>query len=460
MSSNAKRLAGPAFELVRRFGADAVSFLAFESTMRLWFDVGAAGTSEAVVAFNDTGNAWIAVGAPITEASRIPQVAARFVERARQQERRACFFATESGAVEGFARLLLGEQPVWDPADWPRMLASHRRLREQIRRPKAKGVTFRRVEAAELEPDRPLRAKVESLAREWLGSRRMVPMGFLVALEPFHFASEHRYFIAERQGQVIEFLSAVPVYARRGWLVEDILRGRRAPNGTTEALVDALMRDVADSGFVTLGLSPLSGAIAPWLRVARFVTSPFFDFQSLRRFRQRLRPSRWECVWLLYPCSEAPLMPVIESLRAFAGGSLIRFALRSIARGPSGPPWALALPLVPWTLLLAVLALSGHSRLVGFSSPALFAWVAFDILLTAQLMRSATRPRPGRLAVSAAAAVVDAGLSIPHLIAGGFGRALAPILLRSLAAFAPCVGAAVLSWTAVRELVRPEALHR
>lgn len=456
MSSNTKRLAGPAFELVRRFGSDAVSFLAFESTMRLWFEAGPAGTSEAVVAFNDTGKAWVAAGAPIAEASRIPQVAARFVESARQQGRRACFFATESGAIDGFARLLLGEQPVWEPADWPRMLAGHRRLREQIRRSKAKGVTFRRVEAAELERDGTLRGKVESLAREWLASRRMVPMGFLVALEPFHFATEHRYFIAERQGQVIEFLSAVPVYARRGWLIEDILRGRRVPNGTTEALIDALMRDVADSGFVTLGLSPLSGAIPTWLRAARFVTSPFFDFQSLRRFRQRLRPSRWERVWLLYPGSGAPLVPVIESLRAFAGGSLVRFALRSIARGPSGPPWALALPLVPWTLLLAVLMLTGRSSLVGFSPAALFAWVAFDVLLTAQLMRSATRPRPRRLAVSAAAALIDAGLSIPHLIAGGFGRALAPILLRSLAAFAPCFGAAVLTWTAARELLRAE----
>jgi lysylphosphatidylglycerol synthetase-like protein (DUF2156 family) len=456
MSTNAKRPAGPAFELVRRFGTDAVSFLAFESTMRLWFDVGAAGTPAGVVAFNDTGGAWIAVGAPIAETSQIPQVAKRFAESAREKGRRACFFATESIAIDGFAPLLLGEQPVWDPSGWPRMLAGHRRLREQIRRPKAKGVTVRRVEAAELESDRPLRRKVDSLAREWLGTRRMVPMGFLVALEPFHFASEHRYFVAERQGQVVEFLSAVPVYARRGWLIEDVLRGRRAPNGTTEALIDALMRDVGDSEFVTLGLSPLSGPIPPWLRVARFVTSPFFDFESLRRFRQRLRPSRWEGVWLLYPRSEVPLMPVIESLRAFAGGSLVRFALRSIARGPSGPPWALALPLVPWTLLLAGLALTGRSGLVGFSPAALFAWVVFDVLLAAQLMRSATRPRPGRLAVSAAAALVDAGVSIPHLIVGGFGRAFAPILLRSLAAFAPCFGAAVLSWIAARELLRAD----
>ena len=277
-------------------------------------------------------------------------------------------------------------------------------------------------------------------------------MAFLVALEPFHLPAEHRYFVAERGGRVVELLSAVPVYARRGWLIEDVLRSRRAPNGTTEALIDALMRDVADSDFVTLGLAPLSGSMAPFLRVARLVSSPLFDFEGLRRFRQRLRPSHWESVWLLYPRSEWALGHLVESLRAFAGGSLIRFALRSIARGPSGPPWALALPLVPWTLLLATLALVGRSDLVGFSRAALVGWVGFDALLSVQLLRSAQRPRRGRLAVSASAAILDAGFSLPHMLAGGLGTTFVSIVLRSLTAFAPCFGAVVLSWVVVQQM--------
>ena len=108
-----------------------MSFLAFESTMSHWFDGVAGAGADAVVAFYDTGKAWIAAGAPVTEAARIPQVARTFVERAREQGRRACFFATESCDIDGFRRLLLGEQPVWEPAAWPGMLATHRRLREQ-----------------------------------------------------------------------------------------------------------------------------------------------------------------------------------------------------------------------------------------------------------------------------------------------------------------------------------------
>jgi lysylphosphatidylglycerol synthetase-like protein (DUF2156 family) len=431
-----------------------VSFLAFESGMQVWLDE----ERDAMVAYHDTGEAWIAAGSPVADAPRAVAVARRFVDRARAAGRRAYFFAAEgddpAARAHGFSRLLLGEQPFWVPAAWPSTLKRSRGLREQIRRARAKGVTVRRVRDDELAPGSRVRVQAEALAHEWLSDRRMAAMGFLVALEPFHRPREHRYFVAELRGRLVGFLSAVPIYARRGWMAEDVVRSRSAPNGTTEALIDALMRDVADSDCVTLGLAPLSGPIGPWLRAVRRISTPFFDFRGLRAFRQRLRPARWESVWLVYPRHETALGAVVRSLRAFSGGSLLGFAARSIARGPSGAAWALALPLMPWTVVLAVLAITGHATLVGFSPAALAAWVVFDALLSAQLLRSAMRPRPARLAVSATAAVFDASVSVPHLAMSGFGRAFAPMLLRSLSAFAPCVGAIVLTWLAVRAIGR------
>jgi phosphatidylglycerol lysyltransferase len=355
------------------------------------------------VAYADTGRAWIAAGSPLAEPARVPEVARAFVDDAKRNGRRACFFASEADALPGFARLLLGEQPEWTPETWKAGLATHRRLREQIRRAAAKGVAIRRVHGSELVPGTGLRAQVELLARGWLASRRMAPMGFLVALEPFHLPEQHRYFVAERGGRLVEFLSAVPVYAHGGWLVEDVIRSRRAPNGTTEALLDALMRDVDEGSAVTLGLTPLSGPIAFWLRAARFVSRPMFDFAGLRAFRQRLRPRGWRSVWLVYPKSDGAAIHLFDSLRAFADGSLSAFGVRSVVRQPSGPPWALAMPLVPWTLFLVALVLTGHAGLVGFSSRALVAWVAFDALLTILLFLSALRPKRSRLALAAAA---------------------------------------------------------
>ncbi len=430
---------------LQKFGADSVSFLALESHMRHWSEA-----PDAAVAYVDTGRAWIAAGSPLAEPTRRAEVARAFVREAARARRRACFFACEGAELPGFARLLLGEQPVWAPGAWRAGLAKHRSLREQIRRAVAKGVTVRRVDASELAPGAALRARVEALAEDWLASRRMAPMGFLVALEPFHRPEEHRYFVAERDGRLVAFLSAVPIYPRAGWLVEDVVRVPRAPNGTTEALLDAMMQAVGETDAVTLGLAPLSGPIGPALRAIRFVSRPMFDFAGLRAFRQRLRPSHWEKVWLAYPEADPPLIHVLDSLRAFAGGSIAGFAIRSVLRPPSGPPWALALPLVPWTLLLAGLAVSGRASLVGYSAGALGAWVAFDALLAAELFWSALRPSRGRLAIGAAAASLDAGLSVPHLIFTGLGRTAAAFAMRGLAVLAPCFGAAVLGWLALR----------
>ena len=59
------------------------------------------------------------------------------------------------------------------------------------------------------------------------------------------------------------FAGVVPVYARRGRFIEDLLRAPEAPNGTSELLVDAAMREAASDGvrYVTLGLAPLAGEV-------------------------------------------------------------------------------------------------------------------------------------------------------------------------------------------------------
>ena len=58
--------------------------------------------------------------------------------------------------------------------------------------------------------------------------------------------------------ELVALLAAVPIYARQGWLVEDLLRDVGAPNGTAEALVDKAMRRFAEAGsrYATLGLAP------------------------------------------------------------------------------------------------------------------------------------------------------------------------------------------------------------
>ncbi len=443
---------------LRGAGADAMSFTALEPDMAHWFDDEGAVATGACVSYVDTGRAWVAATGPLAAPADIEQVAGRFVRAAKAAGRRACFFGTEASHLEAFDELNLGQQPIFRPREWLAKLPAKKSLRAQLRRSSAKGVAVRHVDASELASGTALRRDVDQLARDWLSSRHMAPMGFLVGLELFVAPTEHLYFVAEVRGRVVALLSAVPIHARRGWLIEDIIRSRGAPNGTTELLFHAMMVHVADTcEIATLGLTPLSGDVPAALRLAGFLGRSFFDFGGLRSFRERLGPQEWQTVRLLYPTGTSPWLHVMDSLRAFAGGSLARFFTRSVLRHPGGPPWLLAIPLVPWTLSLVALSASGHAAWLGYRFEQLSGWSVFDALMIVLLFRVASRPTLLALTFAVGASLVDAALSVVHLRTAGLGSGVLEEVLRGVATAAPCVAVLLLLCACARAVLRGRA---
>ncbi|AUX25202.1 hypothetical protein SOCEGT47_057460 [Sorangium cellulosum] len=431
--------------LLQRHGWNATSFQTLESDFRYWFH-----GDDACVAYVDTGAAWVAAGAPLAPAERLADTARAFVEAAAAQGRRACFFGTEARFSRQYrcATLLIGEQPVWDPSRWADVLRSSRSLREQLRRARAKGVIARAVSPAELEDaSGPLRQKVEGVIARWASSRPMALMGFLVQLEPFSFPRERRYFVAEAGGAVVGFLSAVPVYARRGLFLEDLLRDPAAPNGTAELLVDQAMRTAAAEGcaYVTLGLAPLAGPVASGLRAARRLGARLYDFRGLYAFKAKLRPGRWEPIDLAVPPGGHGLLAIHDVLAAFARGGLLRFGVATLLRGPAVVFELLGVLLVPWT---ALLALAPAAR--WFPSPAVkWAWVAFDVGLALAMLRLSRRPSPSLLLLLATLVTCDAALTLLQAVLFNAPRVRGALdaAIVAVAVAAPTV-AALLLWSA------------
>jgi phosphatidylglycerol lysyltransferase len=322
-----------ALEALRRFGWNATSFQVLGSGFSYWFS-----RDESFVAYVDTGRAWVAAGAPVCATENLSAAARAFVSEAARRGRDAVFFATEERAASmpSFASLPIGEQPVWDPRDWRATLARAKSVREQLRRAGQKGVEISRVPAGLLTGGGGLRREVGELVRRWLGARPLPPMGFLVAVDPFSFASERRLFVARRGERLVGFANAVPVYARGGWMLQDLVRAPDAPNGTVEALVDAAMRDAAELGsdYLTLGLAPLAGAVPEPLRLAARCGARLFDFAGLRAFKAKLKPRAWVPIYLTHPVHQHGGAAVMHALSAFAGGSLVRYGLNALLRRP------------------------------------------------------------------------------------------------------------------------------
>ncbi len=413
-----------ALALLRRHGWNATSFQILEPGFHYWFDAREAHQSDeaqerddACVAYLDTGRAWVAAGAPIAGPERAPEVALRFVAAAAAQGRRACFFGTEDrfAAAAPFAAMRIGEQGDWDPAAWEETLRGTRSLREQIRRSRAKGVTVRAFDAHLFaQPGGEPRASVDRLIARWEAGHPMPPMGFLVQIHLHTELAERRFFAATQGEALVGFLSMVPVLARGGWFVEDLVRSPEAPNGTAELLVDAAMRSAAAEGsrYLTLGLAPLAGAVGPWLRALRRTGSPLYDFRGVHAFKAKLRPRGWAPIFISYPRGQLGVATVYDALAAFARGGLLRFGLQTLLRRPAVLIQALALILIPWTILMA---LAPSAR--WFPAPAVkWGWVAFDAALALALTSLARRWRRGLDTLLASLVTADALVTLVQVL--------------------------------------------
>lgn len=430
--------------VLRRYGHDTTSFQTLEPGLEYWFDE----ADRACVAYADVGGAYVVAGAPVAAPECEREVAARFMGFARERGKRVRFFAVEraSLASAGLSLLHMGEQPVWRPADWPDVLSRKRSLREQLRRARAKGVRVRRLAHAELaDAASPARRGLERLIAQWQDARAMAPMGFVVQIDLFTFLEERHVFVAERDGEVVGVLAAVPIYARDGWFFEDVLRHPDAPNGTMELLFDHAMRVAERAGIVhvTYGLAPLAHTPSRLMAAIRDHTRWLYDFEGVRAFKAKLLPNEWQPVYLGYPERERGVRAVVDVLVAFARGSLWRFGLATVRHRAAAITRILAWLLVPWTMAMAF-----SDTHAWFPSATIKAgWIALDLALFVMLLTLARAWRRTLAIGLAVAAAADAFLGGVQVAAYNLPRATSgwqwAVLFTALLAPA---GAALFLW--------------
>ncbi|MCA9523562.1 MAG: DUF2156 domain-containing protein, partial [Myxococcales bacterium] len=229
--------------LIKRHGTHPTAFQALEAGLDHWlYTAGPEREARGVVAYVQKGRYRVVAGMPIVGAPDYRGLIAAFLADTDAAGERALFFSADdalqasiAGAPSTKVRdwLAIGLQPEWDPTHYHTDGPERRTLRAQVARAKRKGVEACAFDGRALaDSGDELRAEIEEVIEGWLASRRMGVMRFLVDLQPFHHASERRYWVARRDGRVVAFLAAVPVYQRDGWFIEDMIRLPSAPNGT------------------------------------------------------------------------------------------------------------------------------------------------------------------------------------------------------------------------------------
>ncbi|MDQ2931200.1 MAG: DUF2156 domain-containing protein [Gemmatimonadota bacterium] len=332
--------------LVLRHGWNATAYQILNPGIALWFSAG----GDAVVGFVRRNGVRVVAGAPVCPPERLGDVVAEFAADARAARDHVCYFGAgdrlESTIIARApgrhgGSVGLGAQPSWDPRAWSGIIARRASLRAQLNRARNKGVIVSRWSAEHARKSPAL----EALLQEWLQTLGLPPLHFLIETDTIALTIDRRIFVAERAGAAVAYLVASPVPARHGWLIEQIVRGTGAPNGTSELLVDAAMHALADEGaeYVTLGLAPLSRhatysepGVPIWLRlVLRWVRAHgrrFYDFDGLDRFKSKFAPERWEEIIAIDDRSPFSMRALWAITAAFGGGSPVILFVRTIAR--------------------------------------------------------------------------------------------------------------------------------
>lgn len=412
--------------LLQVHGWSSISFQILEPDFCYWFDKADPTEASAVVAYVDAPGYRVVAGSPVAAPEAVGAVARRFVEACAEDRRRVVFFAVEGPFLEALQSLdpplphdalPIAEQPEWDPAGYTLKGSRRRSLRAQVNRARNKGVRVRRVDAEEIATaPGPIRAEIESVLHRWLASRRMSVMRFLVDLEPFTFPEARRYYVAEQGDRAVGFLAAIPVYRRKGWFFEDVIRVPEAPNGTAELLIHTALQDAHEhgDGYVTLGMAPLAGVPAGpgphrqlrgALRWCYARLGLLYHFPGVRSFKARFHPDEWVPQYMVACPPKAGARALHAVLSAFAGGGLVAFGLDTARRMLaqlslvwwSRALYALGLLLIPWTLILAM---ANGRRWFGDTSIQ-WAWVIFDGVMVVALLGLGRlvrrRPMPARL---------------------------------------------------------------
>lgn len=330
-------------DLVLAFGWNTTAYQILNPGFDLWFST----MHAAVVGYVRSDGRRVVGGAPVCAASDLAAVADEFERDARTEGDRVVYFGAEERLDSLYdhsathSSILLGAQPVWHPAAWAEIIGSHASLRAQLNRARNKGV---RVElwtssAAERNP------ALQKCLNEWLETRGLPPLHFLVEPDTLGDLRDRHVFVALRDDQPVGFLVASPIAARNGWLTEQFVRGRGAPNGTAELMIDAAIRWMAAEGaqYVTLGLAPLSrraggggGDHSWWLRLAfgwlRAHGRRFYNFGGLDAFKAKFCPERWEPVYAIASERSFSLRSMYAIASAFTDGEPVRTVARGLAQ--------------------------------------------------------------------------------------------------------------------------------
>lgn len=290
-------------DLFLRYGYEHQSFVSLYGEKEVW----RCSQPEAAVIYRRIGRLAVVGGGPLTARENLPEVTSLFLRFCREQNLDCVMtpIAAESAEIAahcGMGLLKIGESGYFNLPGWKPAGDRGKKVRAGVNQARNAGIRIERY-FPRVNKDQALKEEIEDLCQQWLDSREVDALGWLLELDPFQLAEHKQYFLARKAGGRLEaMLACCPIPARKGWYLEDLIRLPDAERGVSELLVVEALNALAAEGaqLATLATSPLAGVkgaggdfklISCILSLIYQHLEAFYHFKALHRFKSKFPPS-------------------------------------------------------------------------------------------------------------------------------------------------------------------------
>ena len=298
LSDNDSRL----MSMVERYGYEHQSFVLLYGRMNVWWST----DPEAAVLYRRIGRVAVVGAAPLTARENLEAVLGRFLSFCEEQNLDCLMLpigeeAANIARQKGMGLLKIGESGYFKLPEWRPIGDRGKKVRSGVNQATKAGITVKHYQPA-LNQNAHTRNEIEELCQQWIETREVDALGWLLELDPFKFSEHKRYFLARGvDGRIQGMLACSPIPARKGWYLEDLIRRPDAERGISELLVVEALKHLASEGaeLATLGTSPLAGIesegdfkkVSRLLKVVYEHFDSFYHFKALHRFKSKFSPS-------------------------------------------------------------------------------------------------------------------------------------------------------------------------
>jgi phosphatidylglycerol lysyltransferase len=333
-------------EMVNRYGYEYQSFVLLYGGMEVW----RSQDPEAAVLYRRVGRVAVVGAAPLTAREHMCEVIRRFLAHCRERNLDCLMLPLGKETADiarecGMGLLKIGESGYFNLPEWKPAGDRGKKVRAGVNQARKAGIAVERYDPLANRDER-ARAEIEDLCQEWIDTREVDALGWLLELDPFKLAEYKRYFLARAaNGHLEGMLACCPIPTRNGWYLEDLIRRPGASRGVSELLIVETLRSLAAEGaeLATLATSPLAGVesngssgefkhLARLLRLIYEHLDTFYHFKALHRFKAKFAPSFVEHEYVaIYP-PRIRLRMVLGVIGAFDPGGLTNVMASKLRR--------------------------------------------------------------------------------------------------------------------------------